>query len=120
MMHSEMMSELRAGVQVLSYAHVRRAFSTRACSIKHLPRISEVVVVPLHGRSHPGISFFVLATERRRCFGHDCTSLRLLVRSRIQHWKMAFSERDCTYRYETEHKKVRLEVERKYQLPLAS
>lgn len=78
-MHSEMMSEFRAGVQELSDTHIRRALSAGAGSVKHLPSISKIVVIPLHGRSHPGISVSVSVTERGQCFCHDCTSLRLLV-----------------------------------------
>ena len=65
MMHSEMMSELRAGVQELSDAHVRRTLPARASPIENFPSISEAVVKPLHSSAHPAVSVPVFATERR-------------------------------------------------------
>ena len=82
MMHSEMMSELRAGVQELSDAHVRRALPTRASPIENFPSVSEVIVKPLHGCAHPAVSVSVFVTERRQCFYHDYASMRLLVSNR--------------------------------------
>ena len=64
-MHGEMMSEFGACVQELSYAHICRAFTTRASSIEYLPCISEVVVKPFHGRTHPSVSVLILGAERR-------------------------------------------------------
>ena len=105
MMHSEMMSELGAGVQELSYTHVRRAFPARASPIEHLPSISEVVVEPFHGCTHPGVSFSVFATERRKCFCHDCTPVGWLARTRTQDWKRVFWRENGSSRQVTEHEK---------------
>ena len=64
-MHSEMISKFGACVQKFSYAHVCRAFPTRASSIEYLPCISEVVVKPFHGCTHPSIRVFIFGAERR-------------------------------------------------------
>lgn len=80
MMHSEMVSKLGAGVQELSYAHVRRAFPARTSPIKYLPGISEVVVEPLHSCTHPSVSVSVFTAERRHCFCHDYTFVKPLVK----------------------------------------
>ena len=81
-MHSEMMSELRAGVQELSYAHVCRAFPAGTSPIEYLPSISEVVVEPAHSCTHPSVSVPVFATERRQRFRHDYTFVKPLVKFR--------------------------------------
>ena len=87
MMHSEMMSELGAGVQELSYAHVRRAFPAQTSPIEHLPRTSKVVVEPLHSCTHPGVGVSVFATESRKRFSHDCTPIWSLARFVTQDWR---------------------------------
>lgn len=102
MMHSEMMSKLRASVQELSYAHIRRAFPARTSPIEYLPSVSEVVVEPLHSCTHPGVSVSVFTAERQHCFCHDYTFVRPLVK---YYW------RKVSYRQTTEHEKERLKTE---------
>lgn len=102
MVHSEMMSELRAGVQKLAYAHIRRAFPARTSPVDHLPSISEVVVEPFHGCTHPGVSVSVL---RGKCFCHVCTPVGSLATNKKQDWRGAFWQGNGSSMQTTDHEK---------------